>query len=130
MVPAISHAPTRRDLVVGTGALFAWTQLPRLARAQGRDSRFLAIVLRGALDGLAVVAPVGDPQWENCAAKTLSHATARRRGCSSTPCLPSTRRSRACTNSIVTGTRQSYMRWRPPIATARISTGRMYCKRE
>ena len=63
MVPAISHAPTRRDLVVGTGALFAWTQLPRLARAQGRDSRFLAIVLRGALDGLAVVAPVGDPQW-------------------------------------------------------------------
>ncbi len=63
MMPAISDAPTRRDLVVGSGALFAWTQLPRLARAQGRDPRFLAIVLRGALDGLAVVAPVGDPQW-------------------------------------------------------------------
>ena len=63
MMPAISDAPTRRDLVVGSGALFAWTQLPRLARAQGRDPRFLAIVLRGALDGLAMVAPVGDPQW-------------------------------------------------------------------
>jgi len=62
-MPAISYAPTRRDLFVGSGALFAWAQLPRLARAEGRDPRFLAIVLRGALDGLAIVAPVGDPHW-------------------------------------------------------------------
>ena len=34
-----------------------------MARAEGRDPRFLTIVLRGALDGLAVVAPVGDPEW-------------------------------------------------------------------
>ena len=34
-----------------------------LARAEGRDPRLLTIVLRGALDGLAVVAPVGDPDW-------------------------------------------------------------------
>ena len=33
------------------------------ARAEGRDPRFLVIVLRGALDGLAAVAPVGDPDW-------------------------------------------------------------------
>jgi hypothetical protein len=33
------------------------------ARAEGRDPRFLVIVLRGGLDGLAVVAPVGDPDW-------------------------------------------------------------------
>jgi uncharacterized protein (DUF1501 family) len=33
------------------------------ARAEGRDPRFLTVVLRGALDGLAVVAPVGDPDW-------------------------------------------------------------------
>src|SRR5271168_4895825 len=58
-----SLAPTRRTMLVGSGVLFAWTQYPRLARAEGRDPRFLAIVLRGALDGLAVVAPVGDPQW-------------------------------------------------------------------
>jgi len=58
-----SLAPTRRTMLVGSGVLFAWAQLPRLARAEGRDPRFLAIVLRGALDGLAVVAPVGDPQW-------------------------------------------------------------------
>src|SRR5207302_726145 len=31
--------------------------------AQGRGPRFLTIVLRGAVDGLAVVAPVGDPEW-------------------------------------------------------------------
>lgn len=56
-------APTRRALVLGSGALFAWACVPRIARAEGRDPRFLAIVLRGALDGLAVVAPVGDPDW-------------------------------------------------------------------
>ena len=37
--------------------------MPRLARAEGRDPRLLVIVLRGALDGLAAVAPVGDPDW-------------------------------------------------------------------
>ena len=33
------------------------------ALAEGRDPRLLVIVLRGALDGLAAVAPVGDPDW-------------------------------------------------------------------
>src|SRR5271168_5098792 len=56
-------APTRRALLAGSGVLFAWAQFPRLARAEGRDPRLLTIVLRGALDGLAVVAPVGDPDW-------------------------------------------------------------------
>jgi uncharacterized protein (DUF1501 family) len=37
--------------------------LPKLARAERRDPRFLVIVLRGALDGLATVAPIGDPDW-------------------------------------------------------------------
>jgi uncharacterized protein (DUF1501 family) len=53
----------RRELLLGSGALFAWAFAPKLARAQGRDPRFLTIVLRGALDGLATVAPVGDPDW-------------------------------------------------------------------
>jgi uncharacterized protein (DUF1501 family) len=57
------HAPTRRELLLASGTLFAWTQLPKLARAEGRDPRFLTIVLRGGLDGLAAVAPVGDPGW-------------------------------------------------------------------
>src|SRR3954468_3715645 len=57
------HAPSRRELLLGSGALFAWAYVPRIARAEGRDPRFLTIVLRGALDGLAAVAPVGDPDW-------------------------------------------------------------------
>jgi uncharacterized protein (DUF1501 family) len=57
------HLVSRREVLLGSGALFAWTQLPRLARAEGRDPRMLVIVLRGALDGLGAVAPVGDPDW-------------------------------------------------------------------
>jgi len=57
------HLPSRRDALLGAGALFAWTQMPRLARAEGRDPRLLVIVLRGGLDGLGAVAPVGDPDW-------------------------------------------------------------------
>jgi uncharacterized protein (DUF1501 family) len=57
------HAPTRRELLLASGTLFAWAYTPKLALAEGRDPRLLAIVLRGALDGLAAVAPVGDPNW-------------------------------------------------------------------
>jgi uncharacterized protein (DUF1501 family) len=56
-------APTRRELLLGSGALFAWACAPRIARAEGRDPRLLTIVLRGGLDGLAAVAPVGDSEW-------------------------------------------------------------------
>ena len=62
-MPADLHAPTRRELVLGSGMLFAWAAMPPVARAEGRDPRLLVIVLRGALDGLGVVAPVGDPEW-------------------------------------------------------------------
>jgi len=63
MVSARIHAPSRRELMLGSGVLFAWTCLPRLARAEGRDPRLLVVILRGALDGLAAVAPVGDRDW-------------------------------------------------------------------
>jgi uncharacterized protein (DUF1501 family) len=62
-MPATLHAPTRRELLLGSGVLFAWAAVPRVARAEGRDPRLLVIVLRGALDGLGVAAPVGDPEW-------------------------------------------------------------------
>ena len=57
------HAPSRRQVLAGSGALFAWAHMPLLAHAEGRDPRFLTIILRGALDGLATVAPAGDPDW-------------------------------------------------------------------
>ncbi len=62
-MPVNLHAATRRELLLASGVLFAWAHVPRIARAEGRDPRFLAVVLRGALDGLAAVAPVGDPDW-------------------------------------------------------------------
>jgi len=57
------HAPSRRDVMLASGTLFAWASMPKLARAEGRDPRFLTVILRGALDGLATVAPVGDTDW-------------------------------------------------------------------
>ncbi len=54
---------SRRRLLLGGGALFGWSLVPKIALASGRDPRLLVITLRGALDGLAAVAPVGDPQW-------------------------------------------------------------------
>jgi uncharacterized protein (DUF1501 family) len=59
----MTHAPSRRELLLASGTLFAWGYVPKLARAEGRDPRFLTIVLRGALDGLATVVPVGDRDW-------------------------------------------------------------------
>ncbi|MGA8902857.1 DUF1501 domain-containing protein [Bradyrhizobium sp.] len=59
----VLHAPSRRDLLLGSGTLFAWAYIPKFAHAEGRDPRFLTVVLRGALDGLAAIAPVGDPDW-------------------------------------------------------------------
>src|SRR5262249_49908267 len=60
VMPVNLHAPSRREVLLASGVLFAWAHLPRAARAEGRDPRFLVIILRGALDGLATVAPVGD----------------------------------------------------------------------
>ena len=77
MHPNLPNA-TRRALLLGSGAVFAAAALPRLARTDERDPRFLAIVLRGGLDGLAVVAPVGDPNWQKLRgdkALTLDGAT-------------------------------------------------------
>jgi uncharacterized protein (DUF1501 family) len=60
---SLLHLPSRRDMLLGSGALFTWAFVPKLARAEGRDPRLLVVVLRGGLDGLAMVAPVGDPDW-------------------------------------------------------------------
>ncbi|MBZ9725319.1 DUF1501 domain-containing protein [Mesorhizobium sp. CO1-1-11] len=56
--------PSRRAVLTTGGALFAWAYLPRFARvADNRDPRLIVIVLRGALDGLSTVGPVGDPDY-------------------------------------------------------------------
>jgi uncharacterized protein (DUF1501 family) len=57
-------AASRRSLLTGLASFAAWAHLPKLAWAgDGRDPRLVVIILRGALDGLATVAPVGDPDY-------------------------------------------------------------------
>jgi len=55
---------SRRGLLLGGASFAAWAYLPKFARAaDGRDPRLIVVILRGALDGLATVAPVGDPDY-------------------------------------------------------------------
>jgi len=55
---------SRRTVLLGTAGFAAWAYLPTFARAtEGRDPRLVVVILRGALDGLATVAPVGDPDY-------------------------------------------------------------------
>jgi uncharacterized protein (DUF1501 family) len=58
----------RRKLILsglaGAGTLLA----PRIAFAAAEtDRRFIFIIQRGAADGLAILAPTGDPAFANCA---------------------------------------------------------------
>lgn len=57
-------SPTRRSLLLSGAAFAAWAYIPKFARAaDARDPRLVVIILRGALDGLATVAPIGDPDY-------------------------------------------------------------------
>jgi uncharacterized protein (DUF1501 family) len=58
---------TRRSLIRASAQLTLLAPLAPLARiasaATGADARFVLVVLRGGLDGLAAVPPYGDPQY-------------------------------------------------------------------
>src|SRR4051812_30857588 len=59
-----SLATSRRALLLGGASFAAWAYVPKFARgAGGRDPRLIVVILRGALDGLATVAPLGDPGY-------------------------------------------------------------------
>lgn len=54
----------RRRVLLAGGAMFGWQFIPKFARAaDARDPRFITIILRGALDGLSAVGPIGDPDY-------------------------------------------------------------------
>ena len=62
--PISSASTSRRALLLGGASFAAWAYLPKFARAaDGRDPRLVVVILRGALDGLATVAPTGDPDY-------------------------------------------------------------------
>ena len=55
---------SRRALLGTAGGLFAWSFIPKLAfAADARDYRLITIVLRGALDGLSAIPPIGEPAY-------------------------------------------------------------------
>lgn len=55
---------SRRALLLGAVSFAAWAYAPKFAgAAEARDPRLIVVILRGALDGLATVAPVGDPDY-------------------------------------------------------------------
>jgi len=55
---------SRRQLMLAGASFAAWAYLPKSARAADqRDPRLVVVILRGALDGLATVAPIGDPDY-------------------------------------------------------------------
>jgi uncharacterized protein (DUF1501 family) len=56
---------TRRALLIGGASFAAWAYMPKFAfaRLSGPDPRLIIVILRGALDGLATVAPLGDPDY-------------------------------------------------------------------
>jgi len=56
--------PSRRRFLGLSGAVFTAASLPRWASAAGsRDPRLIVIILRGAMDGLSAVGPLGDPDY-------------------------------------------------------------------
>jgi uncharacterized protein (DUF1501 family) len=60
----LSRHPSRREFFGLSGAVYAAANLPRWASAAGaRDPRLIVMVLRGALDGLSAVGPLGDPDY-------------------------------------------------------------------
>lgn len=59
------HLRLSRRHVLGGGAasLALWGFVPKAALAGTRDPRLLTVILRGGLDGLSMIAPVGDPDY-------------------------------------------------------------------
>lgn len=70
----------RRTLLAGSLAMSAGLTLPQMAFAQGTGSRnLLFVLLRGAADGMAMLAPVGDPDFAALRGTTLAEYENARR---------------------------------------------------
>jgi len=98
------------------------------AAADGRDPRLIVVILRGALDGLATVAPTGDPDYaalHGSIALTSNGPHAALMLDSFFALHPRCRSSRGC---IERKRAACFMRWQRPIATVRISTDRTCSK--
>jgi uncharacterized protein (DUF1501 family) len=61
----MNMALNRRHLLLGAAGTSAVLSFPALAFGAGEatDKRFMIVILRGAMDGLAAVPPIGDPDY-------------------------------------------------------------------
>lgn len=64
-VPLTCEEISRRRILSWSGAFAASAMLPQVpSHAASRDPRFLLVILRGALDGLSAVMPLGDADFQ------------------------------------------------------------------
>jgi uncharacterized protein (DUF1501 family) len=56
---------SRRAMLGVTAGLFSWAYMPDFAEAATNEARLVVVVLRGGMDGLTAVAPIGDPLYES-----------------------------------------------------------------
>ncbi len=54
---------TRRSALLGLGTVATWGRASAALASAPGDKRFVVAILRGAMDGMAVVVPHGDPGW-------------------------------------------------------------------
>jgi uncharacterized protein (DUF1501 family) len=64
MMHRLNFGSNRRSFLLGSAALAAGSALPRMVfAAPGGSARLVVVILRGALDGLSTVPPIGDPDY-------------------------------------------------------------------
>ena len=72
------HLMTRRAALIAGGAAFLASSAGALTVSkQSSDRKFVLVILRGAMDGLAAVAPFGDAHYRPRAASFLLPCRAR-----------------------------------------------------
>ena len=119
----------RRFLGNGAASLALWSLMPKMAVAGTRDPRLLVVVLRGGLDGLAAVAPVGDPDYARLRGSIALPASGEGAGLPARRLLRAQRRDATVARPVIgTGRRSSFMPCTRLIARARTSTGRTCSK--
>ena len=84
----------------GAASLALWSLMPKMALAGTRDPRLLVVVLRGGLDGLAAVAPVGDPDYARLQGRHRAAHIRRRRRAAARRLLRAQRRDAAVARPV------------------------------
>jgi uncharacterized protein (DUF1501 family) len=73
-------SPTRRTTLLGLSAAFAFGPVKLALADAATERRFVVVLLRGALDGMAAVAPYGDPNLGGLRSGLLSPEPGRGKG--------------------------------------------------